>query len=110
MPKAETNARVERVRTIDSGRCGLFPERSHLETDDTIQATDDVYASGANKIATRIRCSEAYCHSVDCVVRADTCSFDELNSEETSDLLLAITKNDDEQLDLIRKIIEFDFK
>ena len=29
--------------------------------------------------------------------------FDELNSEETSDLLLAITKNDDEQLDLIRK-------
>ena len=45
----------------------------------------------------------AYCHSVDCVVRADTCSFDELNSEETSDLLLAITKNDDEQLDLIRK-------
>ena len=46
---------------------------------------------------------EAYCHSVDCVVRADTCSFDELNSEETSDLLLAITKNDDEQLDLIRK-------
>lgn len=29
--------------------------------------------------------------------------FDEPNSEETSDLLLAITKNGDEQLDLIRK-------